>query len=238
MDINVNLLDLYSRHWENLLLNGKSLAPDFPTNPMLLWLDEDHFSTAAKRIIICGQEPWGWDGFGTSIEEGMKSYRRFFVEEQFYPGYGQSAFWKAFRFLKAAICKLFPDDQCYFIWQNVSKMGRNDGNTGVTDEIRQLERKCFPVLREEMALLKPDVVVFLTGPNRDWDITFHFPDATFTPLAGYSTRQMARVRSAALPATTLRLYHPNYYRAFTNSYKARAIDQIQLLHLEACSSVA
>ncbi len=235
MSINVKLLDLYTRHWEGLLDKGRGLAPDLPTNPMLLCLNEEHFSTASKRIIICGQEPWGWDGFGTSIEDGMKSYHRFFIEEQFYPGYGQSAFWKAFRFIKAAVCKLFENEDCCFVWQNVSKMGRNDGETGVTDVIRSLERQSFPVFRDEIALLRPDIVVFLTGPNRDWDIKFHFPDAKFNPVSKYSTRQMAIVKSSDLPAATLRLYHPNFYRAFTKSYKSAAVDQIRLLHQKACA---
>lgn len=165
MSINRQLSQLYQVHWDELIRNGERLDPAIQTNPMLLWFDEPRFSLATKRILICGQETWGWDGFGTSIAEGMETYRRFFIEENFYPGYGQSSFWKAFRYFKTAFCNIYGEQNCTFIYQNLSKMGRNDGPTGVTSEIRQLERKFFPVLRDEVNILKPDIVLFLTGPR-------------------------------------------------------------------------
>jgi hypothetical protein len=227
MSINYQLAQLYSKHWDALIEHGKQLGPPVPANPMLLQFDEPAFTSAAKRILICGQETLGWDVFGTSIKDGMATYYEFFIEGEFYPGYSKSAYWKAFRYFENEFRHLWGKDQCTFIYQNLSKMGRNDGNPGVTAEIRQLERAYFPVLRDEMAILRPDVVLFLSGPNRDDDIRFHYPDVQFgTAGTEIDLRKVAWLSSRDLPAASLRLYHPSYYRAWTNRYKATAVSLI------------
>ena len=227
MSINHQLAQLYSTHWGDLIKHGEQLCPLIQTNPMLLKFDESAFTSASKRILISGQETWGWDEFGTSVEDGMAGYFRFFIERQFYPGYWKSAFWKAFRYFEEEFSRLFGKDNCTFIYQNLSKVGRNDDKTGVTAEIRQLERDHFPVLRDEMAILKPDIVLFLSGPNRDDDIRFHFPDVQFS-MAGTESnlRRLAWLSSRDLPVASLRLYHPSYYRAWTNEYRSSVVGLI------------
>lgn len=204
--------------------NGHRVTGPVPTNPLLLCFDETEFSQADKRIVICGQETWGWGEFGSSIEDCMNGYRSFFIDGEFYDGYGVSSFWKAFRFFESQFAEIFEGQKIQFIWKNLSKIGRNDGETGVTDEIRSLEREYFPVFREEIKLLQPDIILFLTGPDRDHDIRFHFPDAEFSQAGDESNlRRRAWVSSPELPLASLRLYHPSYYAAWSHRYKNEAI---------------
>lgn len=197
------------------------------TNPMLICVDEDRFYSAKNRILICGQETKDWDPFGKSIEHGIATYKNFFIDEKFYGKYGISSFWKGFRYLKSEICKIYNTEDCVFIYQNLSKMGRFDGVNGVTDGMRKLERNYFPVFRKEMEILNPDIVLFLTGPGRDCDIKFHFPDLE---LARTDTepnmKKMAWLEAESLPKITLRMYHPSYYAGFSNNYKQKAIQLI------------
>jgi hypothetical protein len=226
MSINQQLAQLYSAHWDDLK-HGAELCPLTPTNPLLLQFDEGAFASASKRILICGQESSGGGRFGLSIPDGMAGYFRFFIKRQFYDDVGRSAFWKAFRYFEDKFRQLFGKDNCTFIYQNVSKMGRSDGENGVTPEIRQLERDHFPVLRDEMAILQPDIVLFLTGPNRDDDIRFHFPDVQLSTAGTESNlRRLAWLSSRDLPVASLRLYHPSYYRAWTNEYKSSVVGLI------------
>jgi hypothetical protein len=182
MSINRQLAQLYSEHWDDLIEHGAKLCPPVPTNPMLLQFDEVSFSLASKRILISGQESTGSGLFGTAIHDQMEGYYRFFIQREFYPEVGRSAFWKAFRYFEREFRRLFGEHDSTFIYQNLSKMGRYDCENGVTPEIRQLERDHFAVLRDEMAILQPDIVLFLTGPNRDEDIRFHFPDVQLSPV--------------------------------------------------------
>ncbi|KKO45779.1 hypothetical protein WG68_08670 [Arsukibacterium ikkense] len=227
MDINSQLIELYEPKWLNLLQNGRKITDPLPADPLLLCFDSAKFSAAHKRILICGQETWGWGDFGSTVEDCMEEYRRFFINAEFYDGYGGSAFWKAFRFFEAQLESIFEGQRLQFIWQNISKIGRND-DTGVTDEIRKLERGHFPVFKEEMKILKPNIVLFLTGPDRDHDIQFHFPDVQFSQAGDEpNLRRRAWVSSAELPFLSLRLYHPNYYAAWTHQYKNEAVSLLK-----------
>jgi hypothetical protein len=228
MNTNSYLKELYEPMWITLLENGSKITHPVPTDPLLLCLDEDEFEQANKRILICGQETWGWGEFGSTVEDCMAGYRSFFVDGEFYDGYGVSAFWKSFRFFESQLVNIFEGQKLQFIWQNLSKIGRNNGETGVTDEIRSLEREYFPVFREEINILKPDMVLFLTGPDRDHDIQFHFPDVQFSQAGDEpNLRRRAWVSSSELPFASLRLYHPSYYSAWTHQYKNEAVSLLK-----------
>ena len=227
MNVNSRLELLYRNHWADLITNGSLVDLPKPTNPMLLKIDEAKYEAASLRIIICGQENWGWDPFGTSIEEGMQGYWDFFVKEKFYNGVNRSAYWKAFRYFKEEISRHFANINCYYIYQNISKIARHDNVTGVTPSIRSLERKYFPVFKSEIEILSPNIIIFLTGPNRDDDIIFHFKDASFKPTQYENNlRKLAQVVHNQLPACTFRTYHPAYYRGFTSKIRAQIISLI------------
>ena len=227
MTINDQLRALYNHWWDLLVANGQAIDGPIPANPMMLSLDDEALLKSTKLIMICGQETWGWDDFGATVAHSMMKYHRFFIDEEFYTGYRKSAFWKAFRFLQQGLRAAYRGQAVSFVWQNLSKLGRNDGKTGVTAEIRSLERNYFPVLAAELKILQPDVVVFLTGPNRDRDILFHFPDASFEQAGEEANlRKRAWVSSPSLPRATLRLYHPSYFRAWTDRYRQEAITLI------------
>lgn len=75
------------------------------------------------------------------------------------------------------------------IWNNVSKIGCGGVDFGKscrkpTAEIREIERKYFNVVADEVKILKPDIIVFLTGFYADNDIKekFGLTDAAFQPV--------------------------------------------------------
>ena len=61
------------------------------------------------------------------------------------------------------------------VWNNVSKIGWGGIDFGKscrrpTAEIREIERECFNIVAEEVRILQPDVIVFLTGFAADREI--------------------------------------------------------------------
>lgn len=61
------------------------------------------------------------------------------------------------------------------LWNNVSKIGRGGKAFGECcgkpkAEIREIEREYFNVVAEEVEILKPDVIIFLTGYEADQEI--------------------------------------------------------------------
>jgi hypothetical protein len=69
----------------------------------------------------------------------------------------------------------------------------------------------FNCLKEEIAVTKPDVVVFLSGPNYDGKINVQFNDEIeFKNFKDRHIRETAKLEHPDLPEHTYRIYHPNY----------------------------
>ncbi|BCE03624.1 hypothetical protein [Marinicellulosiphila megalodicopiae] len=224
MSINQKLKELYASHWKELQENIKTLDVNAYTNPLLLSVDEEKLNSADITVMIFGQETKGWGKIFPDVEGPMKFYDSFFCQEQFYGGYGKSSFWKGFRFFQKALQN--ENKSHYFIWNNINKIGKPNGRTGVNPRTRQVERDFFSVIAEEIKIIKPDIVIFFTGPYRDADIAHHFPNVTFVQTnSGIKTRALANVKHADLPASCVRMYHPTFFGGF-NKYRNQALNEI------------
>jgi hypothetical protein len=237
MSINDDLYVLYNKYWcdftdagHRLVLKHKAHPNDKPANPFLIKVDEEAYESSDIKVMIFGQETFGWcGGFGKSICYCMTAYEDYFTKL----GYktNKPNFFEGVDFFKDALNKACPNKKIYYIWNNISKVGRYEAK-GVTPAIRALERTTFPVIREEMEILKPDIVIFLSG-NREHDILFSFPDAKFSPLGvklpsksgNKQFEPVYQVTSSLLPKNSIRLYHPSYYGGF-NMVKYDAIKAI------------
>ncbi len=236
MSINMKLEQLYKKYWVNLQKSSKSFientegSTNHPANPFLLKINEEEYDKADLKVMIFGQETLGWKGdFGKSIDTLMDYYSGLDL-------YNKSSFKIGFKFFEEEIKKKYSDKKVVFVWNNISKIGRNEA-TGITKEIRDIERTFFPVLKEEVEILNPDIVVFFTG-NRDYDIRFHFPDVTFEKYHNRATLRSEggtrkyqpayKVISKYLPNKAVKVYHPSYFGGFNNIKK----DAVELLCLD------
>ncbi|MBV35636.1 MAG: hypothetical protein CMP47_09305 [Rickettsiales bacterium] len=229
MSINQKLHSLYADNWASLQEKLKPLNPRKYTNPFLITFDEELLEKSDLKVMIFGQETKGWgDRFGIldTPEAVIAMYDKFFCQKNFYGGYGTSSFWKAFKYFEKKLQKAHPDKNVYFSWNNINKIGKSNGKTGVSKEARAIEREAFSVISYEVKVFEPDIVIFLTGPNRDGDIKHHFNDAEFTLLDPKSDiRKLAKVSSNFLPVRTIRMYHPSYYGGF-NGIRESALGAI------------
>lgn len=65
------------------------------------------------------------------------------------------------------------------------------------------------ILRKEIEILRPNAVVFLTGPNYDMYISHTYPQATFHSYNDYDLRQVAIIEGITNIGKAVRIYHPN-----------------------------
>jgi hypothetical protein len=106
-----------------------------------------------------------------------------------------------------------------FLAANVSKFCA--GGAPLDWETHKESVSHFDCLREEIKILNPDVIIFLSGPNYDDKIKIQFnEELEFTPLfEEIGVRELARIKSAGLPVRTYRTYHPGYLqRSSTTHY--------------------
>jgi hypothetical protein len=97
-----------------------------------------------------------------------------------------------------------------FMWSNLFTCDEN-GKTP-TDAVADVLRR-FRILPNEIAILRPDAVIFLSGPNYDYTVNAFFPNCQYTPVAPeIPTRQLAHLAHENLPPSSFRTYHPNSLR--------------------------
>lgn len=231
MHQNEQLEKLYRNHWDDIS-NALENQNKKYAMPFLIKVPEAINNPTAYKIMIFGQETLGWYDHRT-LEEwiaiGMPEYEKFYLERNFYEGYSKSSFWKKFRYFERELSNAVLDQgkSPVFIWNNISKIGKSKNlGSGIFDAIRKIERENFSVISQELQIIKPDLCIFMTGPNRDHDIRFHFPEIKISQFGnGYPIREMAQLELCGFNG--IRLYHPSYYGKFTKKYQDDAMQSLK-----------
>ena len=211
--LNPKLLAVYRAVWPRL----RSLVGQWPgiSSPHLI-VAPPSYSGARRRILFVGQQTYTWGRNGdwcsnvSSLPDVLRLYRDFDL------GHGRggyprkrSPFWQACWRISQSVSN--SDDS--FVWSNLVKLdlcGRRPP--------RELESFVaqFHLLKREIRILRPDIVVFFTGHRYDDALCLEFPRATFERIGRTPASILASVRADGLPRQTLRTYHPGYLRRSCN----------------------
>lgn len=65
-------------------------------------------------------------------------------------------------------------------------------------------------MEDEIKIINPDIVLFLTGYNYDNYIKKQLHDVEFAAVSGYNEKEFARLKHSVLPYNSFRIYHPGY----------------------------
>ncbi|TKZ36428.1 hypothetical protein [Brachyspira catarrhinii] len=84
----------------------------------------------------------------------------------------------------------------------------------MSEEVQNIIDKKFNILKDEIKIINPDIVLFLTGPDYDDYIKTQLEGVKFHKLenSDYEKSQFARVEHEVLPKKSFRIYHPNAFR--------------------------
>ncbi len=222
LGINQNLYQLYNSKMNDVKTICNELDKlniNSYSHPFLLYVFEEEYSQAPVKIMIIGQETNGWGGEMDDIEPAIKLYKDFNMGRQY-----NTTFWKWVHRINQMLGN--PNINC-FVWNNILKFGKEEydqklekGNfKGRPDiNVTRLENKYFNVISDEISILKPEVCIFLTGPNYDNDIKAKFPDVEFMSIEDYPKREFAQLKSSKLPIHSYRTYHPGYGNRYKDWY--------------------
>ncbi len=215
MEYNKKLAEIYqplitglSKMFEEL--NNSELMGDRNFSwPLLLRIWETEYDNAPVKLMIFGQETNGWNNQTESKIESntVETLTEEYVLHDMGRGRMRSPFWRTLRFLNEALGN--PDTNC-FVWNNILKFGKEDGAGHPSDNVMAAEMQYLNVVKEELGVLKPEVCIFLTGPQYDSDIEKKFGDVKFVAVDGYNSSELARVENEALPKNSFRTYHPGF----------------------------
>jgi hypothetical protein len=194
--------------------------------PLLIY-PHDRWQSAAVRLLVIGQETLRWryepseigsmrppirnfKDFSATADgaAAMCEMYRWFALARRFPTLN-SPFWRAFRLLDGCINPLADSA----LWTNLFKINVSGSvvRNCTVSEIRAIQHAQEGLLGHEVDVLKPDVVVFFTGPSYDKAIQCAFPKAEFHPLMPeFTVSELAIVNAPGLPAKAIRTYHPVY----------------------------
>jgi hypothetical protein len=167
----------------------------------------DAYSTARLKLLVVGQETFSWWGLlGTVMGDDpvgtvMACYDRFKLGE----GY-RSPFWDATREL---VRLLGGSASVGLAWSNLYPCDQRKRRPDKSLRRPLLDLRLLP---QEVAVLKPDAVIFFTGPRYHDALTSLFPDARLAEAGAPPGQWVQRVAHVQLPAASFRTYHPAYLR--------------------------
>jgi len=230
--LNNLLVDLYGNFYPGLLEEAKTLKPS-AAFPLLIKVS-DQYVNADIKVMIVGQETDEWYGRLNedehSIETLMDGYHNYlFKISQNGKARTSRPFWnmKNFEYFESKF--KVEGKSVSFIWNNISKIG-NHGSGRPAPDIRRLEKSHFNVIKSEVEIVKPDIILFTTG-SRDGYIKEHFgKNSKFIPKLYYSdgslieksVNMIAEVKLEHFPEIcSVRVEHPN----------RRSIDNGIVLHI-------
>lgn len=231
--MNSKLLDLYNSKWDKLCLAMKPILEDQtleikPTCPLLLSVNDNDYNSGDIRLVVYGQETNSWySEFHNGIEPIVECYEEFFTNGECWSYGGQ--FWNGVNRFIELLQEKYPNKKISLIWNNIVKIGKFDDKGFPPDYIYEVEREHFSVIKDELKILKPTIVLFLTGPNYDSVIADNFGNLTYSKLpTDYSEREIAKIGLTGVPFA-FRTYHPNYlWRNNINGYFQTIIDKINI----------
>ncbi len=213
--INDELKKLYLKNWSEMTkelneINSNEDKELKATNPLLIKVDEDKYNKSDIKVMIFGQETNSWDGlYNNNYDEILKKYEEFFNTNKCMDNYG-GQFWNGFKKLKIKIENKYNDKNIYFIWNNICKIGNAERNKNrAANYIMTLEEKYFNIIREEIDMIKPDIIIFFTGPNYDGILNNKISNLNFEEIQGYKIRELSKL-SNDWCTNVFRTYHPNY----------------------------
>lgn len=233
MNTTQNDLDKLYKEYLEKLLQDKEIAEKINSctfsSPLFLNTNVPNGMLKEKKytILLIGQQTKGWDSnfknsdlelnnIPTFIEELKKLYYNFNygkrIDGKPYNGY----FWQFQRKL-LNIINNSSNNEFGLIWSNILRFDERREKIKDKRDIEKISYNKNHILRKEIEILKPNIVVFVTGPSYDSILNETFEDLKFIPVAEVSnnSKQFSILESKHLPIMSFRTYHP---RAFINKY--------------------
>lgn len=163
------------------------------------------------KILIVGQENNGWDWEYKSAKASML----FSLDFHDMRRWDNRFFNFPYNF-----CQSINDcdnenysKKSYLAWVNLKEFSfDSDPKKPLPEKVQNIIDNEFNILEEEIKIIAPDIVLFLTGPKYDCHIQKQLSGVEFKEVANYQIGHFARVEHKVLPKNSFRIYHPGYLR--------------------------
>lgn len=193
------LIELYQEHERQIF--DINLHPKEKMNGPFLISSSMQYERSPLKVAFIGQETRGWARSKEVIEQ-VEKYASFEYGKRYYA----SPFWNTIRKIEKAL-GITPYSSA---WLNINRYDQNKKRPS-EENLQKLSELDF-ILREDLIILQPDILILFTGPKYDERIR-SLLEASFTRPDGFKSRQASLISSSKIPCKRIyRTYHPNYLR--------------------------
>lgn len=186
---------------ESAFQNAIEKHTSFNLNGPLLASPSIYFDQKTKLMVV-GQETYGWSQ-SSNTQDQLDAYVDFNVGQS----YNASPFWNFARKLEDT----FDIESFSVAWSNLNRFDQNEGSPTDPDVIKTIESFDF-ILKKEIELLKPDVLVLFTNHKYDSRIEGLYEGVRFEGIPGLKENHFMKLVHPELPAITIRAPHPKTIR--------------------------
>ncbi|MEC0208199.1 hypothetical protein P4H70_04490 [Paenibacillus ehimensis] len=202
---------MYLEYWNRLkgALADGNVDLHSLSNPFLIDADET-YQDASTKILFVGKETNGWGQYIDSInrepEDAVCDLQNDYIRFRKDGKWRHTPFWRACRIICDKLNSGGPKNG--YMTSNLIKLDQN--KTRPSPEVEEIICNNFPLLYYEINILRPDVVLFFTGPYYDDRLQRTFAGSVLEAVNGMPLNLLCRVIHDKLPYHSYRTYHPGY----------------------------
>jgi hypothetical protein len=238
------LYELYEKIEEDLynsveMENAKIADDKFKAaNPLFLALPNDEYMSeylkADIKLMIFGMETNGWGGIYGQYEDRLDTIIDDYTE--YFCGLVTDPKRPIFRGSKCVIDRLHTkiggNKSIEYIWNNIVKMGYAGKNLGnyhfpaiFYNRYDVIKKYLNPLIPKEIEILKPDYIVFFTGPKYDFIIDDVFQKPKRILIDGFDQNDLCEI---VIPNAkkAFRTHHPHNTKKPMQQYYEKIADEI------------
>ena len=197
------LRDLYQTHLERFAQFVNSIPNERFEGPLLM--EPSTYFQQPRKLLIVGQETFGWCCEYDDINAQLKLYREFNMGEN-HP----TPFFNITRKIES----ILRIEKCSCAWSNLNRFdhdGKSPRGPNKEKILEELSKLDF-LVKEEIQILKPDICLFYTNWKYDHRLAALYPGVQFQNIDGLPSGHFARLTHEALPKLTFRTPHPRTIR--------------------------
>lgn len=210
-EINQKLLKLFESKWEAVNKVYDTLQEEEEWAVLHLACVPYNYEKMKYKILIVGQENNGY-GYETEPKKSML----FTLDFQSNRYYDNAPFFS----FPYSFCASINDcdnekysKKSYLAWVNLKEFSfETSSKKPLNEKAQNIIDNEYNILEEEIKIINPDIVLFLTGPYYDYYIEKQLKGVEFKTVENYQIGQFARVEHKSLPKNSFRIYHPFYLR--------------------------
>lgn len=230
MNIQKQLDNLYLNYLETLFLDKEleeMIENLIVSSPQFLDTEtpRGNYIDSEYKVVFIGKETNGWFNANEREKEGLTKINRQFEKyihslKKMYSRHNIGANYRSpiYLFIDLLVDKLSELKKTGIL---LTELLRHDYYCSrLPNEI--IDKVAYDnnfILRKELEILKPDALIFLTGPTYDRHITMTYPSAVFKKHEGYSLNQVALIEDIPNIKKAIRIYHPDYHNRLGADFK-------------------